>query len=58
MNLLQFSEKWNGLLSELLVEIFLDGRISVSKEGWSFCFLIGKQLNNVVDLSTFYMIFT
>lgn len=32
MNLLsafvKFSEKWNGLLSKLLVEIFLDGRIS------------------------------
>lgn len=32
MNLLsavvKFSEKWNGLCSELLLEIFLDGRIS------------------------------
>lgn len=24
----KFSEKWNGLLGKLLVEIFLDGRIS------------------------------
>lgn len=69
MNLLsadvKSSGKWNGLLSKLLVkylfslEIFLGGRIfKIQKRVGHFLFLIGKPLNNVVDLSTFHMIST